>query len=809
LQILTVSATAHAAVPSHAEHSIPVVFIEQPGCFVAAAPGMSGRFEPGSIWLSGPDQSLRLVFVGASRPKIEGAGRLTANANLLMGPDASSWQTGLALFRELIYKGIYPGIDLRVGTSSGKLKFDWIVSPGADPGLIQWRYEGAQGLRVTETGDLVVRTGQGELSESAPFVYQPVGAERRTVAGKFLIGGEGRVGFELGEFDRSLPLVVDPVLSFSTYVGGARNDNAGAIAVDAAGNVYVAGWTESSGMPVANPVRAFSGSVDAYVFKLNPAGTQLVYATFIGGSGDDRAHGIAVDSTGAAYVVGATSSPGFPVAAAAQATYGGGRDAVVFKLNATGNALVYSTYLGGSGSDTAYGIDVDPYGQAYIAGETSSVNFPTRLPFQAANRGGTDAFTAKLSDAGALIYSTYIGGSGNDGARGIAISQNQLTAYITGHTWSANFPVLNPVQPSSAGGQDAFVTRFNSDANAIVFSTYLGGSGGSPGSQEIGLGIAVDSFNNAYVAGSTSSTNFPRLNAYQSAFLGGVQDAFLTKIGSGGVLMFSTYLGGVGADWATAVRVDSSRRPYVTGYTSSVNFPLAAPTQATLRGSYDVFISQFENTGASIIYSSYIGGTGTDAGYGIALADSGEMFVAGATASSDFPTQSAFNYQISGGLDMFVLHLTAAAVPPSAPSVVSLSPSVGSGMSQTFTVRFTDPNGANDLVSTQVLVNSTFSGISSCHIVYVRTTNLMYLLNDTATAWLGGLPPGSPTLLQNSQCILDLASMTVNQSGNDLILQLPLEFTPAYSGLRRFYLMAQDAGGLRADWTQYGLWTVP
>ena len=453
----------------------------------------------------------------------------------------------------------------------------------------------------------------------------------------------------------------------------------------------------------------------------------------------------------------------------------GTRDAFITKLNAAGNALVYSTYFGGSDSDTAYAVSVDPFGQPYIAGETASTNFPVKLAFQGTNHGGYDAFTLKLSGSGEPWFiALTLGGSGNDGARGIAVSTNQLTPYLTGYTWSSDFPVWNPTQGSPGGGEDAFLLRFNSDANALVYSTYLGGSGGSATAPEIGLALAIDNFNNIYAVGTTSSVDFPVYLPYQATNHGG-QDAWLRKLDSGGVLVYSTYLGGAGIDVANAVRVDALRRPYVVGYTSSSDFPLVQPAQAAFGGVYDAFVTEFEYTGVTLVASTVLGGSGQDTAYGVAVdSTNGNAYIAGSTTSVNFPMQAAFGFTNAGALDAFVAEITPNNVPPTPPAFLSLTPNQGRGSTAAFTIQVADANGANTIDSVQVLINASFTGLNSCHLAYVPATNLFYLLNNNATAFLGGLPPGTSTIIQNSQCGLNVSTATsVADAAASSPVQLP------------------------------------
>ena len=348
-----------------------------------------------------------------------------------------------------------------------------------------------------------------ELREQAPTAYQESGGVRHPVKASYRIVGGNRVAFALDDYDVTRPLVIDPVISYSTYLGGTAQSAVTALAVDPAGNLYAAGWTEAIDFPVSNAIQAVNrGGVDAFLFKLNPAGSALLYATYIGGRGDDRAAGIAVDASGQIYLAGSTASTDFPLVASIRPALGGSRDAFVVKLNAIGNLLVYSTYLGGSGYDAATAIAVDTAGNAYIAGDTQSTDFPRSNPVQSVFGGATDAFVTKLTPAGAISFSSYLGGANVEHAGGVAVDASG-NMYVAGGTLSVNFPLVAPLQAANGGNQDAFVAKISTSPALLVYSTYLGGNGGQIGSPEQANAIAVDSAGSVYVAGVTNSANFP------------------------------------------------------------------------------------------------------------------------------------------------------------------------------------------------------------------------------------------------------------------------------------------------------------
>jgi hypothetical protein len=533
------------------------------------------------------------------------------------------------------------------------LKSEFVVAPGVDPAVIRMRYRGAGELRVGDDGSLIIPMGSDEFREEAPAIHQEREGGRVTVEGRYVLAGEV-VQFHIAEYDASLPLYIDPIISYSTFLGGSGADAANAMAVDTSGAVYIAGFTESRDFPTSGAAQnASGGGNEVFIAKLTPNGSALVYCTYLGGSADDRAFGIAVDAAGAAYVTGSTTSRNFPVRYPLQSKLAGGRNAFVVKLSPTGS-LAYSTYLGGNATDVGNGIAVDTAGSAYVVGETTSSNFPAN-GWQRSSRGGQEAFIAKMAaDGTRLTYSTYLGGASADRGTAIAVDANG-SAWIAGATWSLDFPVANAFQGSSGGGQDAFIARFSADGNALLFSSYLGGSGGTFSAPEIAQAIAVDTAGSAYVAGVTSSVNFRLLNPLQSSRKG-LTDAFVAKVNASGSLAYSTYLGGVGAEIATAIATSSSGAAYVAGYTYSTDLPVTSDAlQKFNLGEYDAFIGKIGAAGA-LEYLSYLGGSGSDAATSVAVSG-GNVYVGGYTHSTDFPTLNGYQRVNAGNYGAFVTKL--------------------------------------------------------------------------------------------------------------------------------------------------------
>ena len=803
--VLFAQAAAFAAAPGG--DTVPVFFIANQGQapsavrFMTKSPGITAWFLDDGVVLRAAGGTVRMSFEGAETSAApEGRQPLAGRANFLTG-NADAWRLGVPLFGKVSYRNLYPGIDMVFGGGGRDLKSEFLVAPGADPSRISLRYVGAGKLRIEDDGSLRIPMNGEPFREQAPLVYQERDGRRLLVESGFLLAPSGALGFRLGAYDRSLPLVIDPVLSYSTLLGGSGFDSATAIAVDSSGSAYVAGFTDSYDFPTQSPAQNYNaGSNNAFVAKLNAAGNGLIYSTYIGGSGDDRAYGIAVDSSGNAYVTGSTTSQNFPVRYALQSRLLGSRNAFVVKLSPAGNMMDYSTYLGGSGADYGYGIAVDGSGNAYVVGDTTSLNFPT-TGFQTGFHGVQDAFVAKVSTDGShLVYSTYLGGSNTDHGAAIAVDSGGA-AYVTGSTYSVDFPTMNPFQPHIAGGEDAFIARLNASGTALLFSTYLGGSNGTVSYPETGQGIALDGQGNAYVVGVTSSVDFPLRNAEQPA-LNGWLDAFVTKVNSSGALLYSTYLGGSGVDVGNAIAVDSSGSAYVTGYTYSTDLPVVAPLQSTIGGDCDAFLAKLSPAGNSLAYLSYLGGNGSDNGAAVALDPAGAVYLAGWTLSTNFPLENPYQSINAGNFGAFVTKVTFAQLP----GIVGVSPSSGSGTSQTFTFQYTDAAGAADLTSVSANFNTAVSTVNGCVVNFNRALNTLWLLTDAGVQPVSGLTPGGGSQ-QNSQCTLNGAGSSVSASGNTLTLNLALTFLTAFAGAKNIYMQAVNPNGTAA-WQLEGSWTV-
>jgi len=595
---------------------------------------------------------LRMQFEGANPAAvIDASEALPGITNYFVGNDPEKWQRNIVAFAKVRYTQIYPGIDLVYYGNGRNVEYDFVLAAGADPALIRMNIVGAKHLAIDADGNLLLALPGGELRQPAPFIYQD-GAEGKTlVAGNYVLRGK-QVGFELGSYDRSRPLVIDPILIYSTYLGGSGFDQANAIHVGATGDAYITGVTGSINFPLqGTPASTLGGNQDVFVTKMSLSGNALTYSTYIGGVGADIANDIVVSGAGTAYITGSTTSINYPVVTPTIAAQIGGTDAFLTKLTAAGNGIVYSTYWGSTGFEEGTGVTVDPADNAYITGNTSAPNFPTQTPFQAALGGGMDAFMTKFSVAGnSIVYSTYLGGAADDRATDMVVADD-AAVFVVGSTTSANFPIKSPaLQAALAGGRDAFVTHFSLAGNALLYSTFLGGA-----ADDEAFGIVIDAPMNAYVTGRTSSINFPTQVPMQGSHGGGLADAFVSKISpAGSAFVFSTFLGGAGLDVGQGVALDTGRNVFVTGSTTSANFPTLLPIQDAIGGAVDAFVSKFELSGSALIWSTYLGGASADEGLGVGVDLVGSAYVAGFTESNNFPTTAPFQASFGAVRDGFV-----------------------------------------------------------------------------------------------------------------------------------------------------------
>ena len=599
---------------------------------------------------------LAMRLVGANRAAaVTGLAEFPGTSNYFIGNDPTKWHMNVPNYGKVQYENIYPGVDLVYYGNQTHLEYDFVIAPGVDPRQINLAFEGQPNLqrpRLDANGELVLNVDGREVRFHKPFVHQPASKPgvQTSIEGRYVLRADNQVGFEVGQYDRSKTLVIDPVLVYSSYLGGNDYDQGYGIAVDSSGNILLAGTTASTNFPTANAVQSqYNGNEDLFVTKFNPSGTSLIYSTYFGGSSYDQCEALVVDSSGDVYVTGYTTSKNFPILNAIQQNLAGTQNIFVSEFSPTGS-LVSSTYYGGSANDEAFGIALDSSG-VYVVGSTTSTNYPTVNPFQAKRAAGQDAFLTKFNTAvSSVIYSTYLGGvGGGSTAYSVAVDSSE-SPYLAGQTRSPSFPMVNAFQnQNKAGAGTIFITKFNPAGNTLAYSTYLGGT-----SEESAGSIAVDASGNAYVSGGSMSANFPTTpNAFQTKNAGG-WDVIVAKLNSSGnALIYSTYIGGKYNDFGDAMAVDSLGNAHVGGYAFSNNFPVTANAfQSQNGGTWNGIVLELNSAGSALIYSSYLGGNQVDGIDALGLDSFGDTFVTGFASSTNFPIAgSAFQSTYGGGSD--------------------------------------------------------------------------------------------------------------------------------------------------------------
>jgi hypothetical protein len=638
-------------------------------------------------------------------------------SNYFLRDDPTRWITHVPNCAKVRYENVYPGIDLVYYGNHQQLEYDYILAPGADPNRVRLRLRGPRSIRLSDSGDLMMDFKGSKLFLRKPLAYQFGKNGKEPILARYALRGTYLVGLEVGTYDHTLPLIIDPVLTYSTYLGGSGGDTGTAVRLDSSGNMYLVGTTSSLDFPTTPGVlqSSLGGVTNAFVTKLSPAGTP-VFSTYLGGTGSNSGASIAIDSAGDVYITGMTTSADFPTTAGVvQTALKGPSDAFVAKLSSTGASLIYSTYLGGTGSDAGASIAVDSSESAYITGATASADFPTTSGSFQTTYGGigtsSNAFITKLSpDATTLAYSSFLGGSGLDSGASVAIDSSG-EAFVTGITSSTNFPTLAPLQATLAGETDAFVTKINSAGTAMVFSTYLGGQGADQGSA-----LAIDGSGNVYLTGSTSSNNFPTVGPVQSA-LAGSTNAFVSELQSNGsALVYSTYLGGSGSDSGNGIAVDSSGNAYVVGTTLSSDFPTVNPIETRNSLPSDAFVTEVATGGAALTFSSYLGGSGNDTANGVEVDNSGNIYVIGTTASSDFPVTLGSFQSVFGKVSNVFVSIIGSANQPAFtvyPTQLTFSPQ-GLGTTSSPKVLTLRNMGSGVLNTTSIATTGDFGETNTC-----------------------------------------------------------------------------------------------
>ena len=615
---------------------------------------------------------VRLSFGGANTVVPKGREPLPFMSNFFIGSDPAKWRTGVESYREIVYEDLYDGINLVYRVTAQGVKYDFIVDPWIEPETIVMSYEGTDGLQIDSNGDVLIHVAIGDIRDTAPLAFQ----EGRLVSCSFVLRSPYSNSLGCLGVDDSVALVIDPLV-YATYIGGGRSVMDNSIAVDSAGNAYVASSADLAGFPVTLGAfdTTYNGNDDVFVAELNAAGDSLVYGTYLGGNARDTTYSIALDSAGNVYVTGCTGSLDFPVTSSAfDTTLNGTLDAFVAKIDPTGSTLIYSTLIGGDASEWGYSIAVDSAHNTYVAGFTNSTDFPvTPGAFDATLNGMLDGFVAKLGATGnSLVYATYFGGDDYEYALSLAVDSSG-NAYVTGETNSTDFPVTPGAFDDTLDGTwDVFAAKLDATGSSLVYATYVGGD-----DNDDGHSIALDSAGNACLTGHTKSHDFPVTpGAFDTTFKYGAFVAKLNATGSG--LIYATYLGGSEDTFGHAVALDSAGNAHVVGFTNSEDFPVTPGSFDTAQNGYvlDAFVAKLNASGDSLMYATYLGGSDDDYGDAIALDSAGNAYVAGHTDSGDFPvTPLAFNTTMIHEQATFVVKLNF--TPNTSPSVTVTSPTGG------------------------------------------------------------------------------------------------------------------------------------
>ena len=769
--------------------------------FVVRAAGLEVAFDSTTAtFRTRKGEVAPVQFVGANpSARFAGAG---ASSTVYYHTSASS--VARRAYDRIECRDLYPGVHLAWHGTHHALEYDITVDPGADASRILMRFGRAPSHRRKMGLTMTLNSGE-QLIHHEPVAYQEADGVTREVEVSFREIGPGEIGFEVGAYDHSRPLIIDPLVSYAGYLGGTGSDYAYGITVDASGSAYVIGETGSLNFPGLQTVYDARNPA-TFVTKLDASTGRVVYTAILSGNGRIGGRGIALDTAGSVYVAGMTNATDFPTTAGALRRTGAGQvDAFFCKLSANGATLLYSTLLGGAGDDQATGLAVTPQGEAVVTGYTNSQDFPvTNGAAQSRYGGGSyDAFLARFTVAGALSYATYLGGSDVDLAYAVALD-SAGSAYVTGSTASSDFPMVSAVQASQKGQGDGFLTKINSTGSAIQFSTYLGGSGADYGSA-----IALDTAGGVYVAGTTLSIDLPVTSGAVQRVSRGSYDAFVAKY-SGTSLAYMTYLGGTQSDAATALAVDSAGNAYAAGFTFSGDFPLVGTQPVTGGSGQQAFLSVVNPGGTALVASLLLRGSAPTVIAGLALDWASSVYVAGYTSADDFLAADGVGQRpaTQHDPDAFVVKLTG--VLPSSnmpPSIVSVAPSSGGGSSQIFTIQLLDTDGYAAIASADILLTGTDN--LRCHLRYVGSGGTLSLATDNDAAWLGPVLLGSSALLQNTYCWASAANSSVTASGNGILLNLSLGFTTAFAGARTLSVDAYGINALHTGLRQTAAWTVP
>jgi uncharacterized protein (TIGR03437 family) len=685
LSILALAISSSAAtLPLYFEPAPPDPNHPEPMRYLSRGNGVTSYLAGSETAFSIGDTRVVMKLVGAERGTPEAVDKLPGTSSYFIGNNPKAWRTGVPQYAKIVYRGVYPGVDLVYYGDHGNLEYDFRVAPGGDPTQIHIAYEGATGVALDQSGNVVLSTAAGEIRQRSPHVYQETAGSRKTVRANYRLEGRNTLGLALGKYDPQLPLVIDPVLEYATYFGGGGPDTANAVKTDSTGSVYIAGsiaTPQFAGDPFSPASTSPYSDTTAVVIKFAPDQNTIQYVAQIGGDGQSVATHLAIDSLGALYITGQTNSTHFPVVSAVDDTNKAGSfTPFVTKLASDGQTLIYSTYFGGTGLDTAGGITVNAAGMALVTGQAAAPDFPLTDSSVTTARG-SKAYLARFNPDGTLNFSKLFGGTANTKGTAIALDNNS-NIYVVGTTTAPDFPtkgafqsnfLKDPLIGPILGLRASFATKFSSDGATLLYSTLFGGTGDDAAS-----GAAVDAQGNLFMAGSTSSTDLTIMNSVQSSNAGG-KDGFIAELGpQGNTLLFSTYFGGSRNDAISAIALDNNGNIHVTGSTTSSDLPMVKAVglktkDANATRINNVFAAKLSPNGQGIVYTTTLGGSEDDSASGITVDSNGSAYVVGTTSSPDLPVAGAFQATYGGNYDMFLVKLDADMVAPSSLSVLPIS----------------------------------------------------------------------------------------------------------------------------------------
>lgn len=755
-----------------------------------------------------PPQTVSIRWSGARKGlRITGEEPQSATYSYFVGADPQRWAANLPAYRRVRVEALYPGIDLLVYVRNNEVEFDYLVQPGAAVSQIRWTLESssepAGSFQLAASGELRPRDSQSAWVLKAPVAFQGTSP----VLANYVRLPENAWGIALGPYDPAQPLVIDPVLSYSSFVGGAQFDQANAVLTDTANQIYLAGETWSVDLNAGSPQSAKLSGKDAFIARFAADGRTLLNITYLGGNGDDIATALRLYA-GDLYVAGETSSGDLPASAGRyQAVNRGGKDGFVTRIRLTAPWTVLgTTYLGGAGTDRVNALLVDLSGSVYVAGLTGSSDFPVSSSFGLTiPGGGSDAFVARLStDLSSLAWSGVYGGSGGDQAYALAFGSAN-TLWFAGVTSSPSLPTVNAIQTALSGSYDCFLARIPDTGASLLTATFLGGS-----SSDFCYALTVDGAGNPILAGSSASANFPVTPGVFQPVRGGSYDAVVAKWDTAtNSIAWATYLGGTLSDSATVAYIDIDNAVCVAGNTQSTNFPTMDPVQPTLGGLVDGFLSCLNSTGTALPFSTYLGGADEDRILAVARRTDPWTVAVGLTQSGNFPiTANARQPLRPGAGDGFLTAISRGGANV-APANLSVTPSNGNTETADLTYLVEDMNGVQDIRYFYGLIHNVVSAVGGCYFRYEADTNLIYLLNDAGNAWVGSARMGEAKTLTNSQCILDASRSSAWGHATRMSIRMRIAFRPGFGGVKSLLMYVQDRAGIIAGWQLRGGWTVP